>query len=635
MRRIFMAPIIAIVAVITLVGGASAATALTLSSGNSDVCSGLDSGKIDVKDGTESVTVTAPEGKLIDAYCVKAGSTDGGTGGPVSIDVDPPEQTVVITYPTGKDISHYSVSYTDRVKPDKPADKVVYGDWTDGDKNCETRKVTQTRTKSVTTYTWDPTKWEWVASDPVITTETQTRPMTANEIKVCAGDKPDDKVVTTEWVDGDKSCESKTVTQSRTVTTTPYVYDASTGTYVLGTPVVKTETQTRPMTAAEIEACDTTTPPESCPNLTGSVKTTDKDGNIVNGNTKYENKADVYVYGSQLPDDLTKVFIRVTDPSGNTVLSAVKEVTVIDGTFGPVQLPEFSDTPNQGGEYKVQVSTSLNFEGKCTKSDNFKVKDKVTPPPVKEYTTSWPATDCVPGLDNGAFNNKVVGEPVVTPAGAASVASSINGNILTYTTTPNEGYAPKSPADAVKVYTDNGSGCAPEPPVGTPEVKVTYTKVDCKTSIVSVTFTNIGDLAVYTALLSDRDPYLEDYNEGELKPGSSVTLKSEPLALGETVNFQAAWVVAGNEDDSMESVDFTAERPKVCTTPTTPPVVNPPPATPPVPTKPTVGTPQRPVIINTDGGQLDSNNRIALIGGSLMALIALGGASIAMARSRV
>ena len=75
---------------------------------NEGVCVGLDSGKIDVSD-PPSVTITAPEGFLIDEYCVKAGSIHNGFG-PVYVPVDPPQEEVTITYPGKDSISHYSYS---------------------------------------------------------------------------------------------------------------------------------------------------------------------------------------------------------------------------------------------------------------------------------------------------------------------------------------------------------------------------------------------------------------------------------------------------------------------------------------------------------------------------------------------
>lgn len=204
----------------------------------------------------KTFTVPAePEGRDWSKAIVKAGS-DVSTDGANEV-VQPVDAGQVLSHSSGKNLSHVILCSVPEPMPTKPDDKVVYGDWTDGQASCDTRTVEQSRTKSVTTYTWDETKREWVAKTTT-TTESQTRDMTADEIKVCAGDKPDDKVVKSEWVDGDKSCESKTVTQTRTVTTTPYVYDAEQGKWVLGSPVVKTETQTRDMTEAEAEACTAT-----------------------------------------------------------------------------------------------------------------------------------------------------------------------------------------------------------------------------------------------------------------------------------------------------------------------------------------------------------------------------------------
>lgn len=74
-----------------------------------DVCLGLDSGKIDTTGDPLSVTVTAPQGMVITGYCVKAGSINQGDG-PVYYD-SLNLTTLVISYPTGKAVSHYSVSY--------------------------------------------------------------------------------------------------------------------------------------------------------------------------------------------------------------------------------------------------------------------------------------------------------------------------------------------------------------------------------------------------------------------------------------------------------------------------------------------------------------------------------------------
>lgn len=103
--------IVAAVAALGLLAGGSVVTATSASAGQ-EVCSGYDSGKIDTAGDPKSVTVTAPEGKLISGYCVKAGSDVSVPDGAVQfITVDPPQKTVTITHPSGKAVSHYALQY--------------------------------------------------------------------------------------------------------------------------------------------------------------------------------------------------------------------------------------------------------------------------------------------------------------------------------------------------------------------------------------------------------------------------------------------------------------------------------------------------------------------------------------------
>jgi LPXTG-motif cell wall-anchored protein len=73
-------------------------------------------GKIDVGGEQTSIVVTAPEGKLIAGYCVKAGSANQGEG-PEDHVVDPPAAEVTITHSSGKAISHYRIIYVDVPPP--------------------------------------------------------------------------------------------------------------------------------------------------------------------------------------------------------------------------------------------------------------------------------------------------------------------------------------------------------------------------------------------------------------------------------------------------------------------------------------------------------------------------------------
>lgn len=95
---------------------------------------------------------------------------------------------------------------------------------------------------------------------------------TDDDDQKCRPDTPDPLVETSEWVDGDFECDDTTVVQTRTVTTTPYIWDGSG--FVLDTEnaKVETETQVRDLTADEIVPCPTepptTEPPTTEPPVT-------------------------------------------------------------------------------------------------------------------------------------------------------------------------------------------------------------------------------------------------------------------------------------------------------------------------------------------------------------------------------
>jgi len=178
--------------------------------------------------------------------------------------------------------------------------------------------------------------------------------------------------------------------------------------------------------------------------LTGAIFTTVADGSEVNFNI-YAAKEDVYLDGGPGPGapqgaaglpDGSYVF-QVTNPSGKTLLSTdqagCRQFTVLNGIinsvqpaidFGcphvtgtdvdhgatTVQLFPFSDTPNNGGEYKAWATSLANYLAGCealgvsngldvvdcgfangqngskhgfipsdSKTDNFKVKGQVAP----------------------------------------------------------------------------------------------------------------------------------------------------------------------------------------------------------------------------------------------------------------
>lgn len=149
----------------------------------------------------------------------------------------------------------------------QPEDKVTYTEWVDGDYACDATEVPQTRTKTAITSVRVGT--EWIEQPPVVTTENTVRPLTAAEQEAadieCAGSQPENKVVFTEWVDGEYQCGDTTVQMTRQATSTEYVREGAT--WVEGESVTTTQTETRALTLAEIDAlnCQILIPPVTPP----------------------------------------------------------------------------------------------------------------------------------------------------------------------------------------------------------------------------------------------------------------------------------------------------------------------------------------------------------------------------------
>lgn len=70
--------------------------------------------KINTTGDPATVPWTAPDGFLIDGYCVKAGTTK------VFVPVDPPQKTVIIDHPLKDSVSHYSVRYVPEPDGEEP-----------------------------------------------------------------------------------------------------------------------------------------------------------------------------------------------------------------------------------------------------------------------------------------------------------------------------------------------------------------------------------------------------------------------------------------------------------------------------------------------------------------------------------
>lgn len=76
--------------------------------------------------------------------------------------------------------------------------------------------------------------------------------------------QPQDDVVFSEWVDGEWACGDTEVTQTRTKTVTPYIWDANTWTWIAGQSTVTTEQQTRALTPDEVKNWQTANPDGEC-----------------------------------------------------------------------------------------------------------------------------------------------------------------------------------------------------------------------------------------------------------------------------------------------------------------------------------------------------------------------------------
>jgi hypothetical protein len=93
---------------VLLTGGMASADEVTPLGQPDFICTESGDGwqpKVDTSGDPATVTVTAPEGFLIDKYCVKAGTTK------FIIDVTPPSATAVIDHPEKDSVSHYQVHF--------------------------------------------------------------------------------------------------------------------------------------------------------------------------------------------------------------------------------------------------------------------------------------------------------------------------------------------------------------------------------------------------------------------------------------------------------------------------------------------------------------------------------------------
>ncbi len=133
-----------------------------------NVCPDMDEPKTDVDGEQQTITLEAPEGELISAYCVKAGSAKRGEG-PKIVELDEPVEEVTIAYPTGgkcRAISHYAVEY---VKAPTPAT-------TTAPPTDEPTDEPTGSTPTTTETTTPPTPTESNSPTPAPSTETAVSP---------------------------------------------------------------------------------------------------------------------------------------------------------------------------------------------------------------------------------------------------------------------------------------------------------------------------------------------------------------------------------------------------------------------------------------------------------------------------
>jgi hypothetical protein len=127
--------------------------------------------------------------------------------------------------------------------PEMPDTVVTYSEWTDWTADCESGTATRTRTISEQGWEWDQGTKQWVPAEPLVVTETDSRPVTFDE---CPIPQPEDDVVVTDWSEPVVNCDTQVgdeLTVTREVTTTPYRFDEEQWAWVLDTENAETVTE--------------------------------------------------------------------------------------------------------------------------------------------------------------------------------------------------------------------------------------------------------------------------------------------------------------------------------------------------------------------------------------------------------
>jgi hypothetical protein len=257
----------AVVVVLSLTLGVRAAYAWSTSQSATAVCT--DGVKVNA-----TFTNTEPVGSGLDmVVTATVGSKSGGTK-TVKVGATKHFTIDLGVYSTDGGTVTFALKWVDRAGTDtrtasfgakncvpaNPGPRTVTTDWVDGAKSCATATVAQSRTVTTIPQVWSESAGKYVdapESEWTSTTESRNRDMTAEEKSQCAGPQPPPQVSYGDWTVAEKSCTAQTVTETQSVTKTPYMRDALGTGWVLDPAhaVTTTETRTRPMTVEEAAAC--------------------------------------------------------------------------------------------------------------------------------------------------------------------------------------------------------------------------------------------------------------------------------------------------------------------------------------------------------------------------------------------
>lgn len=209
-------------------------------------------------DGLQGTTYTYPQkaGFTVAQVCYKAATTVSYPAATGTI-----TSTVTNCHGAVQEISHVSVRYVPRPRPDEPAPVVTVESFSAAP-SCEVPTVLAGTVTTTTGWVFDVGSWSWVAGTPVVTDGRAEVSLTEAELAACEPVEPPkpDPVVTVESFTAAPSCATPTVLAGTVTTTTDWVFDAETSTWVAGTPTVVDDRAEVSLTAAERAACTPTQP---------------------------------------------------------------------------------------------------------------------------------------------------------------------------------------------------------------------------------------------------------------------------------------------------------------------------------------------------------------------------------------